>query len=152
METLPVTRFYIAGLAIRTTNENGQAATDIPQLWNKFFSENIAEAISGRVSNAIYCVYTDYELDHTKPYTTILGCRVDSLDDLPEGFTGKMIEEGDYTLRTVKGNLSEGIVFNEWTEIWNSDIPRAYTSDFEVYGDKAQNPEDATVNIFLALK
>ena len=32
--------FKVIGISVRTTNENGQAAKDIPFLWNKFFEEN----------------------------------------------------------------------------------------------------------------
>lgn len=45
----------------------------------------------------------------------------------------------------------QGIVFEAWLEIWNLDIPRAYTADFEVYGEKTQNPADAEVDIFIAV-
>lgn len=143
---------YVIGVAIRTTNENGQSAADIPQLWNKFLSENIAATIPNKVNENIYCIYTDYESDHTKPYTTILGCRVSSLGDVPEGLTGKEIAGGDYEVITVKGKITDGIVFNEWVRIWNSDLPRAFTADYEVYGEKAQQPDNAEVDIFIALK
>jgi predicted transcriptional regulator YdeE len=44
------------------------------------------------------------------------------------------------------------MVFNEWPKIWNSDLPRAFTADFEVYGDKAQHLSDAEVEIFISIK
>ena len=44
------------------------------------------------------------------------------------------------------------MVFGEWTKIWNSDLVRTFTADFEVYGEKAQNPENAEVDIFVAIK
>ena len=37
-------------------------------------------------------------------------------------------------------------------KIWNSDLDRSFTSDFEIYGEKAQNPETAEVDIFIAIK
>ncbi|XZF13853.1 GyrI-like domain-containing protein [Chitinophagaceae bacterium MMS25-I14] len=152
MNTTSVAPFYIVGLAIRTTNENGQAATDIPQLWNKFLSENIMGHISNKTDDAIYCIYTDYELDYTKPYTTLLGCKVSGIDDLPEGLTGRAFTGGEYTLFTAKGRLADGIVYKEWINIWNTDLPRAYTADFEIYGAAAQNPDEATVDIFIAVQ
>ncbi|WP_370527302.1 GyrI-like domain-containing protein [Pedobacter sp. SYSU D00535] len=60
--------------------------------------------------------------------------------------------QGGFTKFTAKGNLNEGIVFQEWTKIWNMDFPRKYTADFEVYGERAQNPEAAEVDIFIAVK
>jgi predicted transcriptional regulator YdeE len=32
------------------------------------------------------------------------------------------------------------------------DLDRSYTADFEIYGEKAQNPENAEVDIFIAVK
>jgi predicted transcriptional regulator YdeE len=52
----------------------------------------------------------------------------------------------------VKGNILQGVVFDEWTKIWNSDLERAFTADFEVYGEKSLNPENAEVDIFIAVK
>jgi predicted transcriptional regulator YdeE len=152
MNTTTVAPFNIIGLAIITTNENGQSAKDIPQLWNTFLSENIAAQIPGKTDTALYCIYTDYEKDHTKPYTTILGCKTDSLDNIPEGLTGKYFPGGNYSVCTAKGKITEGIVFKEWTKIWNSNIPRAYTADFEVYDEKAQHTDDAEVDIFISVK
>lgn len=152
MNTATVAPFYIVGIAIKTTNENGQSAKDIPALWNNFLSANIAGKILNKIDDTIFCIYTDYEKDHTKPYTTILGCKTNSLNDLPNGLTGKFFAGGSYTIFTAKGKLASGIVFNEWTKIWNSNIPRAYTTDFEVYNEKAQHPDNAEVDIFIAVK
>lgn len=146
-----IQKFNIIGISIRTTNENEQSRKDIPALWDKFISEGIAEKIPNKINHSIYSVYTDYEKDHTKPYTTILGCAVESLDLIPEGMIGKVIETASYEKFTAKGNLNNGIVINEWIKIWNSDLNRSFTSDFEIYGEKAQNPENAEVDIFIAI-
>lgn len=144
--------FYVIGIAVRTTNENQKAARDIPVLWNKFMTEGIVNQIPNKADRTIYCIYTDYEKDYTKPYTTILGCKVNSLDTIPEGMVGKIIESSDYSKQTIKGNLAEGIVYNEWLKIWNMDLDRSYTADFEIYDERAQNPENAEVDIFIAVK
>jgi predicted transcriptional regulator YdeE len=152
MTTQKINLFSIIGIAIITTNENGQSGIDIPALWNKFMTEGVLERIPNKIDNTLYCVYTDYEKDHTKPYTTVLGCKVESLESIPDGMTGKTIEGGNYILHIAKGNLLQGLVFNEWVKIWNSNIERSYTADFEVYGEKALNPENAEVDIFIAVK
>lgn len=149
---MDIQKFSVIGISIRTTNENGQSEQDIPALWNKFMTEGIAEKIPNKIDNALYCIYTEYEKDHTKPYTTILGCLVSSLDFVPEAMIGKTIEKATYEKFVAKGNLDEGIVFNEWMQIWNSDLDRSFTADFEIYGEKTQNPENAEVDIFIAIK
>lgn len=142
----------IIGISVRTSNQNGEAARNIPALWGKFMNENLADKIPNKVDGTIYCLYTDYEKDHTLPYTTVLGCSVNSLEIVPEGMTSVSIEMDKYQKYTAKGNLNEGIVFNEWLKIWESDLDRAYTTDFEVYGEKAANPTNAEIDIFIALK
>ena len=144
--------FCVVGISVRTTNENGQAGQDIPALWNKFMTEGIAEQIPNKIDNAVYCIYTDYEKDHTKPYTTILGCKVENLNNIPNGMVGKTFEKSEYENFVAKGNILQGMVFGEWTKIWNSDLDRTFTADFEVYGEKAQNTENAEVDIFVAVK
>ena len=115
-------------------------------------TNNILEKIPNKIDNSIYCIYTEYEKDHTKPYTTILGCKVSSLENIPNGMVGKTFEEAFYAKHTASGNILQGMVFNEWTKIWNSNLDRTYSADFEVYGEKAQNPENAEVDIFIAIK
>ncbi|MCC9071086.1 GyrI-like domain-containing protein [Flavobacterium sp. F-65] len=151
MEQITIDTFFIIGLSVRTTNENGQSGTDIPALWNKFMTENTIENIPNKIDNSIYCIYTEYEKDYTKPYTTILGCKVSTLDNIPNGMIGKTIEKETYNQYIAEGNLSEGVVFQKWTEIWNSDLNRKYTADFEIYGENASNPENAIVPIFIAI-
>lgn len=152
MRNQKIKKFSVIGISVRTTNENGQAEKDIPALWNKFMTEGVAEKIPNKIDSSIYCIYTEYEKDHTKPYTTILGCKVSSLDTIPNGMIGKTFEEATYTKHIAKGNILQGMVFSEWTKIWNSNLDRTFTADFEVYGEKAQNPKNAEVDIFVAVK
>jgi len=152
MQINTIKPFHIIGIAIRTTNENGKAAIDIPMLWQKFFSENIMQKIPNKVDNTLYCIYTEYEKDYTKPYTTLLGCQVSHIEELPSGLTARSFEEGCYQVFSAIGSLNEGIVFKQWSKIWTLDIPRAYTADFEVYNERAFDADNATVNIYIAVK
>ncbi|UZR99444.1 GyrI-like domain-containing protein [Chondrinema litorale] len=152
METQELASFNVVGLAVRSTNENNQIAQDITELWNVFLSENVMAQIPGKISEDIYCIYTEYESDYTKPYTVLLGCNVESLKNIPKKFKSITIENGPFKKFVAKGNVQQGSVWEEWTKIWNTDLDRAYVADFEVYGKKAQNPEDAEVDIFIGVK
>ncbi len=143
--------FYVIGITVRTSNEEGKAVQDIPALWHRFMSENMIVRIPNKIDDTLYCIYTDYEKDHTKPYTTLLGCKVSRVDEVPEGMEMKLIQGGPYILRQVQGNLMEGMVLAEWVNIWNAELPRKYTADFEVYGEKTSNPEQAEVDIYIAV-
>ena len=43
MENIKLEAFTIVGIAVKTTNENGQSAIDIDALWQKFMGEGILE-------------------------------------------------------------------------------------------------------------
>ncbi|WP_430906298.1 GyrI-like domain-containing protein [Maribacter sp. 2-571] len=144
--------FSVIGIKVRTINENGQAARDIGKLWHRFVSENIVAKIPNKISTSVLSIYTNYEKDHTAPYDTILGCMVDSLEDIPEGMVGQRFNDSNYLRFLANGDLSKGVVYKVWKEIWENDFDRLYTADFEVYGEKAQDPTNAEVEIFVAVR
>ena len=152
MQKVKIEPFKLIGISIRTTNENGQANKEIADLWGVFMAENILDKIPNKVNNTVYSLYTDYESDHTKPYTAILGCKVEKLDLIPEGMIGKEFEGGNYVKMTAKGDLTKGLIVNKWSEIWEMGLDRIFTADFEVFGEKAQNINDAEIDFLVAVK
>ncbi|MEO0896770.1 MAG: GyrI-like domain-containing protein [Bacteroidota bacterium] len=155
MEQVTIKPFKLIGLSIRTSNSNGQAAQEIGALWNTFLGTQIPQQIPNKLSEEVYSLYTDYDGDHTQPYTVVLGCPVENLDNIPEGLVGRTFEGGNYVRLSAKGALADGIVVNKWMEIWEAEkqgkLNRAYTADFEVFGAKAQNPSDAEVDFLIAI-
>ena len=152
MQNLTIEPFHVIGIAKRTSNVNGQAAKEIAELWQQFMSENILEKIPNKVDPSIYSLYTEYEGDHLKPYTAMLCCKVENLNNIPEGMLGKSIAGGSYVKLSTKGDLAKGIIVDQWTRIWEMDLDRAYTADFELFGEKAQDPSNAEVDFFIAVK
>jgi predicted DNA-binding transcriptional regulator YafY/predicted transcriptional regulator YdeE len=152
MEKVKIEPFKVIGIGTQTTNENNQAATDITQLWQRFLGKGLIAKIPNKVDATIYSLYTDYEGDYTKPYTVFLGCRVTDFSEIPEGLSGRSFKGGTYEKSSARGDLMKGLVIKHWEKIWQADIDRAYTTDFEVYGEKAQNPSDAEVDFLIALK
>lgn len=150
MKKLQIATFHIVGIWVRTTNQNNQAKKDIGELWQKFMAANLSETIPNIQDPTIYAVYTEYEGDHTQPYTTILGYRVTSLDNIPEGMKHISIEKGNYHQFTAKGNLTTNAVVDVWNEIWKMDLNRTYTTDFEAYGEKAADPTNGEAEIYIA--
>jgi predicted transcriptional regulator YdeE len=126
--------FTVVGITTRTTNKDGQASDDINALWQRFFEDNIGEAIPGRVGEAIYAVYHDYEGDHEAPYSLTIGCMVKNLNnDLPHGLNAVFVERGDYMIFAARGEQPKALV-ETWQAVWKSDIKRAFRTDVEVYG------------------
>lgn len=151
MQTTKIEAFKIIGLSIRTTNKNGQAANDIAALWGRFMAENILSKIPNKVNQDIYSLYTEYEGDHTAPYTTILGCRVENLDDIPDGLVGKEFAGGTFAKTSTKGNLMQGVVVDHWHKIYAMDLNRTFAVDFEIYGEKASDPSNAEVDFYVGI-
>ncbi len=143
--------FNIIGIAARTTNQNAQARTDIGELWTRFMQDNILQQIPGKVTDDIYCVYTDYETDHTGPYTAILGCKVNSLTEIPDGFTGITIAAEKYEVYFLEGKFPDN-VGDAWMSIWENATDRKYTADFDLYSAGAKSFEETEVKIYLAVQ
>ena len=140
-------KFFI-GLELRTNNE--ECSLTMPAHKDRFFGENIPSKIPNRINGDILALYTDYEGDYTKPYSWILGCEVSSLDQVPDGLVGKTIAESTYAVFTTQGEFPQGLIA-AWQNIWESGLPRTYTSDFEVYPsdfDPQQNPE---IKVYIAI-
>jgi len=152
MQKVKVEPFMLIGISIRTTNENAQSSIDIAGLWQKFLGENILDKIPGKLDDTVYSLYTEYESDHTKPYTTIIGCKVSDLSAVPQGMIGKKFDGGDYIKTSARGNIMKNLVVDEWSRIFELDIERAYSADFEVFGEKAKDPANAEVDFYIATK
>lgn len=149
--TRDLEQFFVVGIAVKTTNQNGQAQNDIGELWQRFFSANIINQIHNKVDEDLYCVYTDYESDASGAYTTILGCRVTTLENIPEGLVGKTIPKATFRLYTSKGKLPDSVLAT-WEYIWKAPIKRSYLADFDVYGQKSQDPNNAEVETYISVQ
>lgn len=152
-EKISLDNLTVVGISVRTTNANGQAQKDISTLWESFFSNNIIASIPNKISDDIYCLYTDYESDYQGAYTTVLGCVVSSASDISvTEWTIKEIPTGKYYKYVSQGKLPE-CVGATWMQIWeSSDIDRKYSVDFDVYGKESHDPDNAIVNTYLSIK
>jgi len=143
--------FYAVGITVRTINQNGQSKKDMMALWTRFMGDNVLSQIKDRAADDIYCFYTDYESDHNGYYTALLGCKVNSLANISEGFSGLSIPAGKYQVYSLAGDPLHSVL-GAWQEIWDSNVARAYTFDFDHYVVNAKNFEESEVKIYLAVK
>ena len=44
------------------------------------------------------------------------------------------------------------MVVNQWSKIFEMELDRTYDADFEIFGEKAQNPSDAEVDFYVGIK
>src|SRR5918992_1440377 len=119
--------FQVIGMETRTRNaDEANAATGrICGLWERFFRENVRVKIPHQVGGrATLAGYSDYESDEKGAYCLTPGCEVRSLEDIPEGLTGRTIPASRYAVFTTeKGALPE-IVIGAWQAIWGMDRAR----------------------------
>lgn len=151
MQKVTIEPFKVIGISVTTTNENGKSAQDIAELWGNFMSEGIVEKIPSKIDQSVFSIYTNYQGDHTQPYDTILGCKVSSLEKIPEGMVGQSFDGGTYGKFISKGDLTKGAVFGTWMEINQQNLERTFTADFELYGEKAQDPTNAEVEVYVGI-
>jgi predicted transcriptional regulator YdeE len=150
----------IIGIAARTTNKDeiDSDVAKLPSLWQRFFQENIQEKIPNKVKpGCILSVYTDYESNEHGAYTVIIGCEVTSLKEVPHGMVAKVIPESSYALFTTQRGPVTTIISEAWKEIWQLQPSqlggsRRFSADFEVYDERSLNPQNAEVDIYLAIK
>ncbi|GAB6009012.1 GyrI-like domain-containing protein [Dysgonomonas reticulitermitis] len=145
--------FTIVGISVRTTNQNHKSQEDIAKLWESFFLNGVVQSIPNKISNDVYCIYTDYESDYTGEYTTLIGYKVSNINGIP---TNKNLIIKDFPACKYLQYTSEGelpyVVGKTWARIWQSNINRAYTADFDIYGEEAKDPKNAKITTFLSIK
>ena len=152
MDKIIIEEFKLIGIALleKTTNENGQSYIDCGNLWGKFQSGNYASKIPNKLDDEVIAVYHQYEGDHTQPYSFFIGCKVQSEMEVPDSMETIKILKGNYQKIIAKGKFPDCIV-NTWKEIWDSNISRTYQTDFEVYGEKSKDWNDAEVEIYISV-
>ncbi|HEU4576239.1 MAG TPA: GyrI-like domain-containing protein [Chitinophagaceae bacterium] len=152
MEKITVEGFRLIGLELakKTSNVNGQSSIDCGRLWQQFEEEQVADRIPGRQDDAVYAVYYDYEGDYTQPFSYFIGCKVATETVVPPGLQALVLPLQNYLKIVAKGRIPDCIA-NAWKNIWQSAAPRSYGYDFEVYGNRSQDWNDAEVEIFLSI-
>ncbi len=138
---------WIVGLMVRTDNEH--AMRDIPTLCEDF-QDGWQEKIRDCVNDDIVCAYMEYDEDYTKPYTYIIGCIVKNINNIPAGMVSKELAAGRYAKVEVFGLYPESLLA-AWEDIWDSDLDRAFTTDYEVYDQYFIEDNDYYFNIYISL-
>ncbi len=150
--------FEVMGIAIRTNNTK-EASTDgaIPKLWQRVIQEHALDAVPVQVGQNIYGVYTDYASDANGDYTLLLGKKVKPGARTPDGLVAKTVPAGRYAVFTSDRGPVAKVVVETWKQIWSyyqspANGQRAYRADFELYDQRAIDPNNAQVDIYIGVK
>lgn len=141
----------VTGIEIKTTNQDGKAMQDIGMTWQKLFAEGIYERIPNKVNGKTIGLYTEYEKDYTKPYVFMAGAEVSRNEESNKETVNKIIPKGKYAKFIITGDVQNS-VGQAWQEIWNMDLKRKYTCDFEEYQNNLSDMQKQEIHIYIGLE
>jgi predicted transcriptional regulator YdeE len=150
--------FTVVGMAVRTSNaEQMTEARPIGKQWERLFKAGVLAAIPNKADGKIVAVYSEYASDKDGEYTYLLGARVTKVESVPAGMTVKNVPAGRYAVFTSERGPVEKVVAEMWRRVWETPKnamggDRTYKADFEVYDQRAQNPADAVVDLYVAVR
>jgi predicted transcriptional regulator YdeE len=152
--------FQVVGITASTNNakESGPDGI-IGKLWQQFLSQGLLKQIPDKVDQSIIAVYADYVTDANGQYTFVLGAKVKPVPNpvVPEGMVVKTVPAGQYAVFTSDRGPVAKVVVETWKQIWAyyqtlANGQRAYRADFEIYYQRAADPNNAQVDIYVGVK
>jgi len=150
--------FTVIGIAARTTNAKEMTPDGvIGKQWMRIFQEGVLGKIPNKADASIIAVYTDYASDHNGEYTYLLGARVTSDAQIPEGMVAKKIPGGKFAVFTSDKGPAPQVVPAIWIKI-NSLTQNAvggdrlYRADYEIYDERARDPGNLQVDVYVGIK
>lgn len=144
-EIVEMKKKVFVGLNVKTSNSNPEMPQIIGGVWQEFFTSGLNDKIRNAVNEYTVCLYSDYE-NNNDAYQVTIGKEVTSAAN-PE-LVVKEIPEGRYAKFEIHGNQVEA-VGQAWSEIWNMDLDRRYTGDYEEYLNS--DCDNCSINIYIAL-
>ncbi len=150
--------FTVIGIAVRTSNAREMTPDgQIGRCWTRLFQENLLAKIPNKADAPIIAVYTDYASDKDGEYTYLLGARVNSDSQVPEGMVAKKIPGGKFAVFTTEKGPGPKVVPETWMAI--NSLPksatggdRVYRADYEVYDERARDPQNLQADVYVAIR
>lgn len=148
--------FTVIGLAARTSNAREMSAERIiGKQWDRVMQEGLIGKIPNKADQDIVAVYTDYASDKDGEYTYLLGARVTSDAEVPEGMVAKRIPPGRFAVFTSEKGPGPKVVPDTWMKINSlpkSTVDRVYRADYEVYDERAMDPQNLVMDVYVGIR
>jgi predicted transcriptional regulator YdeE len=151
--------FSVIGVEVRTSNAKEMTGDGvIGKQWEKFFQDNTLARIPNKAGSNIYAVYSDYAGDRNGEYSFLIGAKVEEGSIAPPGFVLKTIPSGRYAAVTSDAGPVAKVVVEAWQRVWQMEEKhtlggaRAYKVDYEVYDQRAADPQNSQVDLYIGLK
>lgn len=150
----------LVGLMARTNNKNemNPQTAKIGELAGRYWRQNIANQIPNRKNPGVtMAIYTEYDSNEHGDYTYFIGEAVSSFENLPKGLNKLTIPAAKYQKFTTPSGKMPEVVINAWQQIWQMSATdfggnRAYVADFEVYDQRAIDPANMILDIYIGIK
>jgi len=150
----------LIGISTRTSNaaEFNPGTAKIAATIHRYISEAIYDKLPNRKTpSKTYCVYTEYENDHTGQYTYFIGKEVELSADIPAGLNTITVPAQVYAKFTTESGAMPNVCISGWMQIWKMTTEdlggeRNYIADFEIYDERALDPANTVLDIFIGLK
>ena len=149
--------FYVVGITARTNNAQEMSGNGkIGDIWQTFLQPSLVAKIPNKIGVDPIAVYTDYETDHTGHYTYLLGLPASPVEALPANLTVKYIPAGRYAVFSSDRGPLRQVVPEIWQRIWSMSPEelggmRSFKTDFEIYDQRAADPENAQIDVYVGL-
>lgn len=160
-EKVDLKQLTLVGLTARTNNKNEMdpEASKIGTLAGTYWGNQVVNEIKHRTNPGVtYAVYTEFESDEHGDYTYFIGEVVDSVEgqDLSK-FKTLTIPQSQYQKFTTEPGKMPEVVISAWQKIWamnenDFDGKRKYVADFEIYDQKAADPNNTIIDIYIGIE
>lgn len=134
----------IVGVSAITSNNDPKMSEVIAGLWVKLYEGGVHSMIRNKVNEYAIGLYSDYSNDQ---YCVTAGNEVSKADN--DQLTVKIISAGKYAKFSIHGHMEKAVA-KAWGEIWQMDLDRSFTGDFEEYLNS--DWENTYIDIYISLK
>jgi predicted transcriptional regulator YdeE len=124
--------------------------------WQRFFQNGMLAKIPNKIGTNIYALYSDYSSGRNGAYSFVIGALVRDGTIAPDGMVLKTVPGGRFAvLGSDKGPLPK-VVPGAWRKAWKLEdqkkLQRRYETDFEIYDQRSQDPQNGRVDIYVGMK
>ena len=149
----------LIGIKARTSNADEMIGKGvIGPMIGRFYAEQLGSKIKSPRAKAgvAFSLFTDFDTDHTGPYTYFIGEEVRSFENESQDLVQIEIPAQKYVVFTTDAGPMPMVEINAWQQIWQMNEnafggKRNYLADFVIYDEKASNPLSAVISIYLGI-
>ncbi|WP_304509452.1 GyrI-like domain-containing protein [Anaerotignum sp.] len=139
----------LAGIRIRTSNDDPKMSRQIGKAWERFFGEGIFQGIPNKKNEKTIGLYTNYEDGVKGKYDVMICCEVEGNIIPSDKIETQIIPAGKYAEFIVRGHVQKAVQ-EFWMKLWAMDLDRKYGCDFEEYQAEG-DMENAEIHFFISL-